>query len=143
MIGDELVSAYATTNFCVSDGDIEFVLRVGKYSLELEALYRSTGNQQAAYVTAYNPHSKSLTEIENMQRHEALLRRLSNRWPVYNGSGEDVHGEWPPEKSLLILGISLADALSIGSEFAQNAIVYCEQTAIPRLYLCDSNTPIA
>ena len=41
----------------------------------------------------------------------------------------------PAEPSLLVLGITLNDAWSIGVEFAQNGFVWCAPDAVPRLVL--------
>jgi len=50
------------------------------------------------------------------------------------GSGDD--GQWPPERSLLILGILRDDAIRLGRDFGQRAVVYGEQGGRALLLPC-------
>ena len=45
------------------------------------------------------------------------------------------HGIWPPEKSLLILGIDREEARELGSQFGQNAIIFGERGGSPELLM--------
>lgn len=47
----------------------------------------------------------------------------------------DPSGKWPPEKSFFVPGLDLNTARSIGQQFNQNAIVWIDSEAIPRLIL--------
>ncbi len=51
------------------------------------------------------------------------------------GVGEDPKGEWANEASLLVLGLSLKAAKSLGDKYRQNAIVFAAKDAIFRLTL--------
>jgi hypothetical protein len=49
------------------------------------------------------------------------------------GEGVDPNGEWPGETSVLVLDIDRASAERLGSRYDQNAIVWIDTDAIPRL----------
>lgn len=67
------------------------------------------------------------------QRLNEYLRSLGAR--VINGAGADPTGEWPPEPSFLALGIDLASAQRFGKLYKQDAIIWSDSDAIPRLIL--------
>ncbi|MBK6771286.1 MAG: DUF3293 domain-containing protein [Ignavibacteria bacterium] len=69
-----------------------------------------------AYITAYNPFSRILTETDNINRNEKLKSLLSN-YKLYKGRGCGIDGKWPSEESFLILGISKNDAIELGQKF--------------------------
>jgi hypothetical protein len=76
-------------------------------------------------VTAHNPGSVRLTADENRTRHTRLEADVSARgYEVFSGEGIGDEGEWPPEASLLILGMPRAEALSLGHAHAQRAVVW-------------------
>ena len=45
--------------------------------------------------------------------------------------------QWPGEDSFLVLGISLEAVKTLGRRFGQNAVLWCDATAIPQLILLD------
>jgi len=51
----------------------------------------------------------------------------------YPGEGRDAEGRWPAEPSLLVIGISRADAEAFGRRFEQNAVLFVERGGVPRL----------
>jgi hypothetical protein len=90
----------------------------------------------SAFITAFNPWSKSLSEVENAGRHEGLLKVLrarSLRW--IDGVGIHPSNQWPGEVSVLILGLSLAAAKVLSEDFEQNAFVWNGVDTRPQLVL--------
>ncbi|WP_292974916.1 DUF3293 domain-containing protein [Nitrosomonas sp.] len=92
--------------------------------------------RNAAYITACNPASQMVTPAENqsatIQLHKQLIRY--SRF-IYPGKSTDPAEQWPAEASFLALGINLATATAIGHKFGQNAILWINTDAIPRLVL--------
>jgi hypothetical protein len=81
-------------------------------------------NRPYAIVTAHNPYSQKLSKEENEQRHEGLKVILQERGLEHSPStGQSPDGSWC-EEGFIIFDISLEDALAIGKQFEQHAIVY-------------------
>jgi hypothetical protein len=79
----------------------------------------------AALITAFNPHSVLSTAEENVRNHNAMIadiHMLGLRSLAAEG-GDPSH-VWSSEPSILILGISLADAESLADRYKQNAFVW-------------------
>ena len=116
-IPPELINAYRATNYRVF-GQSPFVLNIGKPSQPLQILYDEHGCQSAAFITAWNPFSKATDNAENSRLQALLEIELSGvSTTLIAGIGEDSSGRWPGEESTLALGVSLADAKSIGIRF--------------------------
>jgi|GEM_PF-3448956 len=78
-----------------------------------------------AFLTAFNPHSTQTTNEENRTDQGKLLKILrSIDCKIFEGEGKALSGEWPPEPSFLVLGISFNLASALGREFRQTAIVF-------------------
>jgi len=135
-ISAEKIEAYKNTNYIVLADAGDFTLRVDQYSKALSDLYKSTNTQNAIFITAYNPlgrvRNAAVNEMANQRLYE-YLRSIGAR--VIEGSGADPTGKWPPEPSLLALGIDLVSAERIGKLYKQDAIVWSDSDAIPRLIL--------
>jgi hypothetical protein len=120
-----LEAAYRNTDYWVDDApDEPFAIRIGEPSLELAVILTAAGEFEWAFVTACNPGSVQFAERDNQQRMWKLEEAVrSGGWFVYHGHGVGRDSEWPPEPSLLILGISETEALDLAQTFGQNAIV--------------------
>lgn len=128
------IEAYRETDYHVH-GDSPFTLRVGRHS---EALARAQAMHGAgsAFLTACNPHSRTLDASANRDRHQALKDELMRRGLTFvEGIGEHPTNGWPGEPSVLVLGISLASAKQLGARFEQNAIVWSDVDARPEMIL--------
>jgi hypothetical protein len=91
------------------------------------ASHSFTDRQSWALITASNPYSQILAELENQQRHQKLKEHLQElQYPWLEALGRDQTGTWTPEPSFWILGIERSQAIAIGRQFEQNAIVYGE-----------------
>jgi hypothetical protein len=122
---DELAAAYEATEFWVEDAPGgRFRICCDEGCPELDRLLADQGLAEWAYVTACNPGSELLAEDENDLRMRDLGQRLSGHACVtFRGSGVGTRGDWPPEPSLLVLGIDEASARKLGAEFGQKAMV--------------------
>ncbi len=118
-----LIEAYTNTDYLVNGTNI--CINIGKQSEELHQLLSSSNHVHWAFITAYNPFSISLEVSENTQRHQNLKSALA-QYDLYEGEGRGQDENWPPERSLLVLGIYKSEAEAIGCLFGQNAIVYGE-----------------
>lgn len=109
-------------------------LRIGKNNPQLERLLKDCHCTTWALITAFNPYSQCLSEIENLQRHQSLIEYLQPlQFTMFDALGKDDNGDWIPEKSIIIVGINLTQAREIGLRFEQNAIVYGELGKPPEL----------
>ena len=89
-------------------------------------------------MTAWNPHSAPTSQEVNHLAQRSLLAELAQQaWSLLRGTGVGPDGHWPPEPSVLILGISRAQASALGRSYGQNAIVVATSSdaATPRLVL--------
>jgi hypothetical protein len=130
-----LISAYEVTNFHVK-AEPAFTLNVGKASEELKALLKQNNVSNAAFITAWNPYSKSLSDEENQARNDQLKNELTiQNLKFIDGFGQDPLGQWSGEDSFLILGIELEASKKLGIQFEQNAIVWSDSDAVPDLIL--------
>lgn len=118
----ELVEAYCNTSYRIPELEIE--LRVGQHSPQIDALLRRYGKKRWVFISASHPRSV-LTEDEINQRQHAALRRCIEvrEYPFFEGVGIGDKGDWPPERSLLVLGLSLSKAQFLCQQFGQNAFL--------------------
>ena len=139
-IDNTLVSAYQNAEYVVF-ADTEFVMLVAKYSQALKLTMTEKQFTQAAFISAYNPYSEMLEEPENLTRHSALSEELSDLGLSFiEGLGRDKEGQWPGEKSVLVLNISNVTARTIGNKYGQNAILWIEHDAIPQLLFLEGKS---
>lgn len=132
----ELIEAYRVTLFRVDDGEDSFVLRIGRHSPELEALYARFHVDTACYLTAWNGFSERQSGNDNNAAQNALTSDLHALGvAVLRGHGDDPEGLWAPEPSLLALGLTRAMAGQLGVMYHQNAVVWCGPEAVPELLL--------
>ena len=129
-----LKGAYESTNFWVYESAHHFCIRCGEVSAPLEKILEHTGTRHWAYVTACNPGSKQPGDLENRQRMESLEAVLQSRGlPALHGEGIGTACDWQPEPSFLVLGLTESEALLLGREFEQTAVVVGSQGAVARL----------
>ena len=131
-INDDLILAFTNTKFHVFIPSI--IIEIGKRNEDLDALIKKEGQTEWAYLTAYNPFSKELTDKENLERQSQLLSKISD-YKFYEGEGVGEDPTWKPERSILIVGITKNEAISLGREFEQNAIVYGKINEVPELII--------
>ncbi|HET9870487.1 MAG TPA: DUF3293 domain-containing protein, partial [bacterium] len=128
--------AYRRALYRVKAKPLGFILRVGRISRPLAKIFRDEGFSKAAFLTAYNPLGKKQAKGRNQRAHQKLVRELRRRgFAFIPGVGEDPDKKWAGETSLLVLGLSLAQARALGRRFRQNALVFAGPKALPRLVL--------
>ena len=90
----------------------------------------------AAFISPCNPFGNLSPHSENLARETILIEILNQKSKkFFRGVGEDPLGKWPEELSILIMNISKDDAITIGIQFRQNAIVWIGPNTQPKLVL--------
>ena len=132
-----LLEAYRRTAFVADTPRGRLTLRIGERCTDLDAPMVEHGVRSWAYVTAFNPGSVRLMPRENSERQEDLERTVADLGvPAYRGEGVGDDGQWPPEPSLLVLGIGRLDAQRLGRQYGQIAVVFGEIHRKAELLLC-------
>ena len=132
MIGRKMLSlgtlrGYCRTDYVVRAEDVLQTLRVARCHPEFDLWLEARGERRWAYVTAENPRSFRQSAEENQLRQRDLRNRLdaeNRRWRPAESVGWD--GDWPPENGALVLGIEPAEAMSLGRDFEQFAVLVGE-----------------
>lgn len=135
-IDQSLLQAYLDTVYKVENPPLS--LRIGQPNADLETLLQQYGVQHWAFITAWNPKSQMLTPKENERRQQKLEKLLEKAgYACFRGYGIGANASWPPEESVLILGISREEALALGRHWQQYAIVAGDETQhTPTLLFC-------
>ena len=99
-ISKELWQAYLETDFKVF-AENSFTMKVGQYSSELNSIIKKSKHSSAAFITAYNPYSKQLSNTENIARQKQLKIEIAKRGlTTIEGIGQHPSNQWPGEPSL-------------------------------------------
>ena len=134
---EALLEAYRQAEY-VAFVQPEISLRVGEGSAPLNALLAAEGASSAAFVTAYNPGSKTFADKWNRELGMFLEHDTGVKgFKYFHGEGRDPSGEWQPEQSLLILGINKDEANGLARKYAQNAFVFVKAGEAPELVVTD------
>ncbi len=130
-VNPELLTAYHKADYVVFGhrlGAPELVIRIGQRNPGLDELLEHNQAAAAAFVTASNPNGERRSFEENEKATLSLRQSpLVVGHPWFRGEGRDPEGRWPPEPSLLIVGIPRREAEGLGAMLRQNAIVYIEK----------------
>jgi hypothetical protein len=127
--------AYERTRFCVDDGKRRICFMAGSQSRRLDSLLERHAADRWAFITAWNPASELLTPAENHAR-QARLRTAVASYSMLPGEGIGKDPAWTPEESLLVLNISRREAIRLGRQFGQLAIVAGRRGSKSRLVSC-------
>ena len=133
---NSLIEAYKNTKYKVFGSTI--TIEIGKFNQDLNNLILNHNSNEWAFITAYNPYSKVLTNDENKIRHYEL-KELTENYVTFEGHGVGEDPTWEPELSLFIIGIMKVEASKIGKKFEQNAIVYGELNNSPELIILNED----
>lgn len=132
---DELLKAYEDTYYHVYHKP-PFTLRIGVFSDQALQLQQRLGVNSSAFITAYNPTSQLLSNVENQCRNRRLLEEVTKgAFHAIPGYGHLPTSGWPGEHSILVLGLARIDAAVLSERFGQNAFVYLSEQAVPELVL--------
>jgi len=126
----ELIQAYKETSFNVHKPKL--TIKVEEVNEELNRLLKVNNCVDWAYITAWNPYSE-LTNAKLNEQNNNQLRNDLIGYTVFDGEGVGSDPSWEPEKSYLILGIPLGEAILIGKKYRQNAIVAGKLNEPPQL----------
>jgi Protein of unknown function (DUF3293) len=139
-VTDRLRDAYRSTTFRVLAPAGPIDIRVGQPCPDLDALVGGDGAHCWAYLTAWSPGGRTLPAAENERRNHALRHRLrATGATVLPGSGIGDDPAWPPEDSLLAVGLDRSTAATLGADFGQDAIVVGDRHAPAELLWCRKN----
>lgn len=82
------------------------------------------GGRPFAIITAHNPRSERLSDVENQERHEELERDLQALGLEHiPGTGASPDGTWV-EEGFAVFDVGLAQALELGRKYDQHAILW-------------------
>lgn len=124
----ELEQAYLATFYHFFSPAGGLTIRVGQLHPNVDQLLAEYDCHSWAYVTAHNPGSVRLPEEENRRRQLDLEEEVTRRgWKFYQGEGVGAQGNWPPEQSVLIVGIGKEEAVKLARRHGQAALVYGER----------------
>ena len=123
-----LEDAYRRTTYAAG---LSIRLRVGEPHPFLDGMLEFRGLDEYAYLTAWNPQGKKLSDAENAARQSALLARLKGRHVVQGVATAD-DGAWS-EAGALVLGIPREEAMALGLEFDQLAILTGRRGGTPEI----------
>lgn len=130
-----LQAAFLETRYHL-DGPDGFTLEVGTRSEALAEAHRRHGVTCSAFVTADNPRSTPRSAEENDAAHARLIAELDERKLAWRpGVGQHPDGTWPGERSVLVLGLGRDGAADLGERWGQDAVVWSDEDARPRLLL--------
>jgi|GEM_PF-365930 len=127
-----LEEAYRQTSYCAEG----FALHIDQRDPQFEQFLRKNRVNSWCFVTASNPQSQSLTPAENHARNQHFGQRLKSAGYVFFRALGVPHTDlWEPEHSFLVLGISLDDAVGLGREYGQKAILYGQLGTLAQLHM--------
>lgn len=135
-INDDLIASYHSAIYNFGAESSAIGLCIDQHSEPLSRVISESGDRCAVFISAYNPGSLIQSSESNRVAHDRLhddLRSHSNR--IIEGVASDPSGEWPPEKGFLAVGVDLATAQRLGDQYGQNAILWADEDAVPRLVL--------
>jgi hypothetical protein len=125
-----LLEAYKSTTYQTQDPVIS--LRIGEISEEADALMLKLEASTYCFITAHNPFSKGLSDLENNERQVELLKDLKE-YKTIEGAGVPADKSWSPEPSFLVVGISRDESIRLSKKYEQNAIVFGELGGVAEL----------
>lgn len=138
MVDPCLLKAFRSTRFIVFHQDGDIVLRVGLRNQELDNLLARFEAKGCAFITAWNPGGVRLSEAQNQTRQAKLIAEIQQRsLPFLHGRGVGEDENWPPENSILVIGINRIEAIAVGRLFGQIAVVFAERGRAVKLLLCN------
>lgn len=110
----ELLQAFNETAYIVHH-EQPFTMNIGLPCPPLKSLMGEHNALCAAFITAWNPFSQRLSPQQNKVRQQELKAELKKRGQkCIDGIGQHPSNNWPGEASVLVLGIDLEAARSLG-----------------------------
>ena len=135
-----LFEAYKKTSYCFSSPIGEVKIRIDQANPLLNQLLLINMAKSWVFITAWNPYSLQQEMKMNISLNNKLEEYLAkNKYAYFKGFGVGDDGTWPPEASFLVLNIPEEDAINLGRQLKQNAIVWGVSGKIPKLIECLNN----
>ena len=133
----ELFEAYKNTTYRIYLPLGEIDIRIGVMNPLLQELLFRNNSESWAFITACNPYSVMQNEDVNTLLNTQLeLYLLEKRYVFFKGMGVGDDDSWEPEASFMVLDIRKEDAVKLGKQFKQNAIVVGVIGNAPELVDC-------
>jgi len=137
-MSQELLKAYHQALYAVHLPTGEMILKVGERNQNLIELLNGQQAEAWAFITGANPKSQVLSEAENRSRNEQLIAFLKKeQYVFYEGEGRSFDGNWPSEKSFLVLGISEKEAVHLAKHFNQAGLLIGTSSGVPVLRMLE------
>ena len=132
-----LETQYESTTFRVEVPRGYLDIRLGNRHPPIDRLLERLGATEWAYITAWNPQSQAVSHAQNGIAQEQLKQCLrAHGLHFYQGDGIPDAGDWTPERSVWVAGIGRQDAIDIGGQFGQTAIVVGTNGGVAELVYC-------
>lgn len=126
-ISNDLKQAYEDTLFTAQIATPVY-FKHGEINPKADALLVLFDVPSAALITAWNPYSQPKSEEENEASQQRLEEELTARGVKFLPSeGKGLIGEWPPEPSVLALGLEFRAAQDLAVKYQQNAYLWIEK----------------
>lgn len=123
-MSDTLIESYNQAEYYIDEFDNP--IKIGQINKDVENLLDQHKVVWWCFITAWNPLSVELSLQENQKRNDQLKLDLSS-YIILKGEGRDPNGNWQPERSFLVLGISRKDAVNLAVKYNQAAIIFGEK----------------
>lgn len=126
------------TDYIVDD-DPPLRLTIGEQNDGARILFASFNVESGAFVTAWNPGGKSLDYAENLDRQADLLEKIEQLRLNYFVGRAEHPDQGSAKDAYFVLGMTRAQAIELGREFGQTAIVWVSMSGTPELVPIDGD----
>lgn len=117
------------------NGGSTLTLLIGKQNPQLDTLLRQNQSSTYAYLTACNPFSSTLSTEENLVRHNALLKDVSDLGYTHLvGLSIPETGDWDPEICIFVFNMSRTVTRELCQKYDQDAALVGDWGSPPKLF---------
>jgi hypothetical protein len=81
---NSLIEAYKNTKYKIFEPAV--TIEIGKLNQEIDVLLQKNNSNEWAFITAYNPYSKVVSDEDNKMRHDEL-KELTKSYVTFEGHG--------------------------------------------------------
>ena len=136
-MNSELFEAYKNTTYRVNLPLGEIDIRIGVLNPLLKELLFRNNSESWAFITACNPYSvMQNADVNTFLNTQLEAYLLEKQYLFFKGMGVGDDDSWEPEASFMVLNIRKEDAVKLGKQFKQNAIVTGVIGNLPELIDC-------
>lgn len=131
VISAELLLAYEAASYWIDLPSGRITLKTGE---QFDPPHGFEGKSRLAVVTAFNPFSRLLSQVENEAHQADLIAAVeADGLAWFPAAGFDPNGEWEPEPSFGVLDPSDEQLDAWMERFGQNAVVVADAGQANRL----------